>query len=92
MDDKQKLNEKLGKESIGRLIVKLSTPAIIAQIVNVLYNIIDRIFLGHLENIGTLALTGIGVTFPLIVGISSFSAFSGYAGAPLSSIELGRNG
>ena len=90
MDDKQKLNEKLGKESIGRLIVKLSTPAIIAQIVNVLYNIIDRIFLGHLENIGTLALTGIGVTFPLIVGISSFSAFSGYAGAPLSSIELGR--
>ena len=90
MDDKQKLNEKLGKEPIGRLIVKLSTPAIIAQIVNVLYNIIDRIFLGHLENIGTLALTGIGVTFPLIVGISSFSAFSGYAGAPLSSIELGR--
>ena len=90
MDNKQKLNEKLGKEPIGRLIVKLSTPAIIAQIVNVLYNIIDRIFLGHLENIGTLALTGIGVTFPLIVGISSFSAFSGYAGAPLSSIELGR--
>ena len=90
MDDKQKLNEKLGKEPIGRLIIKLSTPAIIAQIVNVLYNIIDRIFLGHLENIGTLALTGIGVTFPLIVGISSFSAFSGYAGAPLSSIELGR--
>lgn len=90
MNDKQKLNEKLGKEPIGRLIIKLSTPAIIAQIVNVLYNIIDRIFLGHLENIGTLALTGIGVTFPLIVGISSFSAFSGYAGAPLSSIELGR--
>ena len=90
MDDKQKLNEKLGKEPIGRLIVKLSTPAIIAQIVNVLYNIIDRIFLGHLENVGTLALTGIGVTFPIIVGISSFSAFAGYAGAPLSSIELGK--
>lgn len=90
MDNRKKLNEKLEKEPLGKLIIKLSTPAIIAQIVNVLYNIIDRIFLGHLENIGTLALTGIGVTFPIIVGISSFSSFAGYAGAPLSSIELGR--
>ena len=90
MSDRQKLNEKLELEPIGKLIVELSVPAIIAQIVNVLYNIIDRIFLGHLDSAGTLALTGIGVTFPIIVGISSFSAFAGYAGAPLSAIELGR--
>lgn len=90
MTDRKKLNEKLELEPIGKLIVELSVPAIIAQIVNVLYNIIDRIFLGHLDSAGTLALTGIGVTFPIIVGISSFSAFAGYAGAPLSAIELGR--
>ncbi|MCI6152719.1 MAG: MATE family efflux transporter [Fusobacterium perfoetens] len=85
-----KASERLGTEPIGKLILKLSIPAVIAQIVNVLYNIIDRVYLGHIEGVGTLALTGIGVTFPIIVGISAFSAFAGYAGAPLSSIELGR--
>ena len=79
----------LGKESIGKLIFKLATPAIIAQLVNVLYNIVDRIFFGWMEN-GELAMAGVGVSFPIILLISAFSALVGMGGAPLVAIKMGQ--
>ena len=61
----------LGKESIGRLLLKLATPSIIAQLVNVLYNIVDRIFIGRMQN-GDVAMAGIGVAFPIVLLVSAF--------------------
>lgn len=81
-------NVDLGKDSIAKLIFKLSTPAIIAQIVNVLYNIVDRIFIGRMEH-GDLAMAGVGVSFPIILLISAFSALAGSGGAPLAAIKMG---
>ena len=82
-------DKKLGTESIGKLIFSLALPAILAQLINVLYNIVDRIYIGHIPEIGDLALTGVGVTFPIIMLISAFSALAGMGGAPLASIKLG---
>lgn len=82
-------NTDLGKESIGKLIFKLSTPAIIAQLVNVLYNIVDRIFIGRMPN-GNIAMAGVGVAFPIILIVSAFSALVGMGGAPLASIKMGQ--
>ena len=80
----------LGKDSIGKLMFKLSAPAIIAQIVNVLYNIVDRIFIGRMAN-GDLAMAGVGVAFPIILLISAFSALAGMGGAPLAAIKMGED-
>ena len=82
-------NNDLGKDNIGKLIFKLATPAIIAQLVNVLYNIVDRIFIGRMEN-GELAMAGVGVSFPIILLISAFSALVGMGGAPLVAIKMGQ--
>lgn len=79
----------LGTEKIPKLLLKIALPAVVAQLINVLYNIIDRIYIGHMEGIGDVALTGVGVTFPIIMIISAFSAFVGMGGAPLASIRLG---
>lgn len=81
---------KLGKESIGRLLFSLAIPAITAQLVNMLYNIVDRIYIGHLPDIGAAALTGVGVTFPIIMIISAFSALIGMGGAPRAAIKMGQ--
>lgn len=78
----------LGKDSIGKLLFKLATPAIIAQLVNVLYNIVDRIFIGRMQN-GDLAMAGVGVAFPIILIIMAFSALVGAGGAPLVAIKMG---
>ena len=78
----------LGKESIGRLLLKLATPSIIAQLVNVLYNIVDRIFIGRMAN-GEIAMAGIGVAMPIIMIISAFSYLIGSGGAPLTAIKMG---
>ncbi len=78
----------LGKEKVGRLLFKLALPAIIAQLVNVLYNIVDRIFIGRIPN-GDLAMAGVGVAFPIIMIISAFSALIGMGGAPLAAIKMG---
>lgn len=86
----QNNNEFLGTEKIGRLLFKLAVPAVTAQIVNMLYNIVDRIYIGHMQN-GKLALTGVGVCLPLIMLISAFSALIGMGGAPLASIYMGKN-
>lgn len=82
--------ELLGTERISKLMLQMAIPSIIAQLINILYSIVDRIYIGHIPNIGTNALTGIGLTFPIITLISAFSAFVGAGGAPLSSIALGQ--
>lgn len=78
----------LGKDRVGMLLFKLAMPAIVAQIVNVLYNIVDRIFIGKIPN-GDLAMAGVGVAFPIILIISAFSALLGMGGAPLAAIKMG---
>ncbi|MCR2032186.1 MATE family efflux transporter [Anaerofustis stercorihominis] len=80
----------LGSGNIGKLIFTLAIPAIIAQIVSVLYNIINRMFIGHIENVGTLALTGVGVCFPILILVYAFAALTSMGGAPRAAIMLGK--
>ena len=87
---KQKQDERLGTEKLGKLILGMALPQLAAQIINVLYNIVDRIYIGHIEDYGQLALTGVGVTFPVLMIISAFSSLAGAGGAPLASMKLGR--
>lgn len=84
-------NEFLGTEKISRLLIKLALPAITAQLVNMLYNIVDRIYIGHIEEIGPLALTGVGLCFPVIILIGAFSSLIGMGGAPLISMKMGKH-
>lgn len=83
-------NEFLGTEPVGKLLFKLALPAVTAQIINMLYNIIDRIYIGHMPVNGSLALTGVGVCLPIIMIISAFAAFISMGGAPRASIEMGK--
>lgn len=80
----------LGTTSIGKLLFKMSLPAIVAQIVNVLYNMVDRMYIGHIPNIGADALTGVGVTMPLIMAIAAFAALVSTGGATRASIMMGK--
>ena len=82
--------EKLGSAPLFRLMMSMGIPTLVAQIINLLYNIIDRIYIGHIPEVGATALTGVGLALPMIVIISAFSAFVGAGGAPLSAIALGR--
>ena len=79
----------LGTAPIGKLLFSLAVPAITAQVVNMLYNIVDRIYIGHIPEIGTAALTGVGITFPIITLISAFSSLVAMGGAPRASIAMG---
>jgi len=81
---------KLGTRSIGKLLFSLAIPTIVAQIVNMLYSIVDRIYIGHIPSIGAKALTGVGLTFPIIMLISAFSSLIGAGGAPLVAIKMGQ--
>ena len=83
--------EFLGTQPVGRLLLRLALPTVAAQIINMLYNIVDRIYIGHIPNIGPDALTGVGVCMPLIMIVSAFAAFAAYGGAPRSSIFLGQS-
>lgn len=80
----------LGTEKIGRLLVRLAIPTITAQIVNMLYNIVDRIYIGHIPGEGALALTGLGLCFPVLMLITAFSSLIGMGGAPQASIKMGQ--
>ena len=82
--------EFLGTEPVGKLLLKLAIPTVIAQLVNMLYNIIDRIYIGHIPGEGSLALTGVGVCTPIIMIISAFAALVSSGGAPKASIFMGR--
>lgn len=81
----------LGKEPVGKLLLKLALPTVTAQIINMLYNIVDRIYIGHIPEIGEAALTGVGVCMPLIMIVTAFSAFAAYGGAPRASIYMGQD-
>ncbi len=81
---------KLAVMPVGRLLLSLALPAIAAQIVNLLYNMVDRIYIGHIPEVGSLALTGLGITLPVITLISAFAALIGFGGAPRASIAMGK--
>ena len=80
----------LGKEPVGRLLFKLALPTVLAQLINMLYNMVDRIYIGHIPGEGSLALTGVGVCMPLIMIVSAFAALVGSGGAPRASIFMGK--
>ncbi len=80
----------LGTEPIGKLLLRLAIPTVIAQLVNMLYNIVDRIYIGHMPGDGGLALTGVGVCLPLILIVSAFAALVASGGAPRASICMGK--
>lgn len=82
--------QRMATESIGRLMVSMTLPSILAQIINILYSIIDRIYIGHMAGVGANALTGVGVTFCITVFISAFSGFVNSGAAPLAAIWLGK--
>lgn len=85
-----KENNFLGTEPIGKLLFKLAVPTVIAQLINMFYNIVDRIYIGHIPGDGALALTGVGVCLPLIMIISAFAALVSSGGAPRASIFMGK--
>ena len=83
-------NSELGTAPIGPLLFKLAVPTVVAQIINMLYNVVDRIYLGHIPGEGSLALTGVGVCLPIILVVSAFAALVASGGAPKASIAMGR--
>ena len=83
-------NEFLGTEPVGRLLFRLAIPTIAAQIINMLYNIVDRIYIGHMGADGDLALTGVGVCMPIIMFVSAFASLICQGGAPRASIFMGK--
>ena len=87
MDHKK---EFLGTEPVGKLLFKLAIPTVVAQLINMLYNIVDRIYIGHMPGVGSVALTGVGVCLPIIMIVSAFACFFSSGGAPRASIALGK--
>lgn len=83
-------NSQLGEGSVGKLMMKLAIPAIVAQLVNLLYNMVDRIYIGHIPETGDLALTGLGLCFPVIMIVTAFANLIGAGGAPRIAIHMGR--
>ena len=82
----------LGQGNVKKLLFSLSVPTITSQIVNMLYNLVDRVFIGHMqpaETVGKLALTGVGVCLPIIMVISAFASLMAIGGAPRASIAEG---
>ena len=86
MTDKK---EMLGTAPIGRLLFRLALPTVVAQLINMLYNIVDRVYIGHMPEVGDLALTGVGVCMPIIMIVSAFAALVSSGGAPRASIFMG---
>ena len=76
----------LGSGSIPKLMLRLALPSVIAQTINMLYNMVDRMYIGRIEGVGAYALTGVGLTFPIITLISAFSSLFGTGGAPLAAM------
>ena len=88
MENKKQMD--LGTGSIKKLLFSMAVPAITAQIINLLYNMVDRIYIGHIPEVGATALTAIGVTMPIIMVVSAFAALISMGGAPRSSIMMGK--
>lgn len=83
-------NNRMGTAPIGRLLFSLAIPTVLAQLVNLLYNIVDRMYVGRIPETGSYALAGLGVTFPIIMLISAFAALIGSGGAPRAAIAMGK--
>ena len=79
----------LGRDPIGRLLLRLAIPTVTAQLVNALYNIVDRVYIGHIPGEGDLALTGLGVCFPVIMFVSAISALVGMGGGSRAVVRMG---
>lgn len=84
-------NNKLGTVDVKRLFFSMALPAIVGQLVSLLYNLVDRIYIGHIPEVGGAALAGVGITAPIIMIISAFAFLIGAGGAPLASIKMGAN-
>ncbi len=82
--------EKLGRAPLWKLMFVMGIPSFIGQLIQLLYNIVDRVFIGHIAGVGTIALTGVGLCFPILTLITAFSMFVGSGGAPLAAIALGK--
>ena len=80
----------LGSGNVGKLLLKLAVPAVIAQIINLLYNIVDRIYIGHIPGVGTSALTGVGLCMPILMLVNAFATLAGAGGAPRAAIAMGQ--
>lgn len=80
----------LGQGSVPKLMLQLATPAVVAQLINLLYNIVDRIYIGHIEGIGPAALTGVGLCLPVLMLINAFASLAGAGGAPRAAIAMGQ--
>ncbi len=90
MNNKADISKQMATAPVWSLIIKLSIPAILAQIVNLLYNVVDRIYIGHMEDVGTMAITGVGLCNPIIVLISAFTMLVAQGGAPRAAIQMGK--
>ena len=77
-------------EKISRLLARLAIPAVVAQIINLLYNIVDRIYIGHIPGVGAAALTGVGLFTPILMLINAFAMLAGSGGAPRAAISMGK--
>ena len=80
----------MGSGSIPKLLAQLAIPAVVAQIINLLYNIVDRIYIGHIPEIGASALTGVGLFMPILMLINAFAMLAGSGGAPRAAIAMGK--
>ena len=89
MTERIKKGIDLGKDPVGKLIVRLTVPAVLAQLINLLYNLVDRMYVSNIAGVGTQALAGLGVVFPITLIVSAFANLVGMGGAPLASIFLG---
>lgn len=90
MNKNKDISQRLASAPVARLILSLSIPSVIAQVVNLLYNIVDRIYIGHMEGTGSIALTGVGLTFPIICIIGAFTMLIAQGGAPKAAIFMGK--
>ena len=88
---KKTAREDLGTGNIPELMLKLAVPTIIAQVVNMLYNMVDRIYIGHISGVGDVALTGLGLCFPVLMMVAAFANLIGTGGAPRAAIFMGKN-
>ena len=87
---KENSKQDLGSGSVGKLLAKLAIPAVVAQIVNLLYNIVDRVYIGHMPDVGADALTGVGLFMPILMLINAFAMLAGAGGAPRAAIAMGQ--
>ena len=90
LDNNNSKSSELANKPVGKLLFQLALPAIAAQIINVLYNVVDRMYIGHIPDIGAMALTGVGVTMPVIMAVSAFAYLISMGGSPRASIMMGK--